>query len=181
MRDSASPAPLVFPNSADTSRGTNQSGVKLYNKSLVLSLVRRYGSLSKTEIGRRTGLSTQTSSVIMKQLEDDGLLIRKEPMRGKVGQPSIPMSLNPEGAFSIGFKFGRRSSSIGADDVRLSGAESARTIHPIRRFRGHNGSEQTATGKNLRPRHSGTLRNVGLGGRGGGAARGPGGLARLRH
>jgi hypothetical protein len=26
MRDSASPAPLVFPNSADTSRGTNQSG-----------------------------------------------------------------------------------------------------------------------------------------------------------
>jgi predicted transcriptional regulator len=112
MRDSASPAPLIFPNSADTSRGTNQSGVKLYNKSLVLSLVRRYGSLSKTEIGRRTGLSTQTSSVIMKQLEDDGLLIRKEPMRGKVGQPSIPMSLNPEGAFSIGFKFGRRSAEL---------------------------------------------------------------------
>jgi predicted NBD/HSP70 family sugar kinase len=112
MRDSASPAPLIFPNSADASRGTNQSGVKLYNKSLVLSLIRRYGSLSKTEIGRRTGLSTQTSSVIMKQLEDDGLLIRKEPMRGKVGQPSIPMSLNPEGAFSIGFKFGRRSAEL---------------------------------------------------------------------
>src|SRR5260221_9665026 len=48
----------------------------------------------------------------MKQLEDDGLLIRKEPMRGKVGQPSIPMSLNPEGAFSIGFKFGRRSAEL---------------------------------------------------------------------
>src|SRR5260221_7358849 len=112
MRDSASPAPLVFPNSADTSRGTNQSGVKLYNKSLVLSLVRRYGSLSKTEIARRTGLSTQTGSVIMKQLEDDGLLIRKEPMRGKVGQPSIPMALNPEGAFSIGFKFGRRTAEL---------------------------------------------------------------------
>src|ERR1700745_679676 len=112
MRVSPSPAPLIFPNSADASRGTNQSGVKLYNKSLVLSLIRRYGSLSKTEIGRRTGLSTQTSSVIMKQLEDDGLLIRKEPLRGKVGQPSIPMSLNPEGAFSIGFKFGRRSAEL---------------------------------------------------------------------
>src|SRR5260221_2388044 len=112
MRGSASPAPLIFPNSADTSRGTNQSGVKLYNKSLVLAPVRRYGSLSKAEIGRRTGLSTETSSVIMKQLEDDGLLIRKEPMRGKVGQPSIPMSLNPEGAFSIGFKFGRRSAEL---------------------------------------------------------------------
>jgi predicted NBD/HSP70 family sugar kinase len=100
------------PQTVDTSRGTDQSGVKLYNERLVLSLIRSHGSLSKTEIARRTGLSTQTSSVIMKHLERDGLLVREEPMRGKVGQPSIPMSLNPEGAFSIGFKFGRRSASF---------------------------------------------------------------------
>src|ERR1700750_122683 len=81
-----------------SSRGTGQSGVKLYNERLILSLVRSHGRLSKTEIARRTGLSTQTSSVIMKHLERDGLLVREEPMRGKVGQPSIPMSLNPEGA-----------------------------------------------------------------------------------
>jgi predicted NBD/HSP70 family sugar kinase len=96
----------------DPSRGTNQSGVKLYNERLVLSLIRSHGSLSKTEIARRTGLSTQTSSVIMKQLENDGLLIKGKPIRGKVGQPSVPMSLNPEGAFSIGFKFGRRSADL---------------------------------------------------------------------
>jgi predicted NBD/HSP70 family sugar kinase len=96
----------------DTSRGTDQSGVKLYNERLVLSLIRSHGSLSKTEIARRTGLSTQTSSVIMKHLESDGLLVREKPMRGKVGQPSIPMSLNPEGAFSVGFKFGRRSATF---------------------------------------------------------------------
>jgi predicted NBD/HSP70 family sugar kinase len=100
------------PPTVDISRGTDQSGVKLYNERLVLSLIRSHGSLSKTEIARRTGLSTQTSSVIMKHLESDGLLVREEPMRGKVGQPSIPMSLNPEGAFSIGFKFGRRSASF---------------------------------------------------------------------
>jgi predicted NBD/HSP70 family sugar kinase len=79
---------------------------------LVLSLIRSHGSLSKTEIARQTGLSTQTSSVIMKQLENDGLLIKGTPIRGKVGQPSVPMSLNPEGAFSIGFKFGRRSADL---------------------------------------------------------------------
>ena len=100
------------PHAVDTSRGTDQSGVKLYNERLVLSLIRSHGRLSKTEIARRTGLSTQTSSVIMKHLERDGLLVREEPMRGKVGQPSIPMSLNPEGAFSIGFKFGRRSATF---------------------------------------------------------------------
>ena len=104
---SAAPARFV-----DPSRGTNQSGVKLYNERLVLSLIRSHGSLSKTEIARRTGLSTQTSSVIMKQLENDGLLVKGTPIRGKVGQPSVPMSLNPEGAFSIGFKFGRRSADL---------------------------------------------------------------------
>jgi Winged helix-turn-helix DNA-binding/ROK family len=101
----------THPLTVDTSRGTDQSGVKLYNQRLVLSLIRRHGSLSKTEIARRTGLSTQTSSVIMKHLERDGLLLREKPIRGKVGQPSIPMSLNPEGAFSIGIKFGRRSAT----------------------------------------------------------------------
>ena len=102
----------MHPPTVDTSRGTDQSGLRLYNERLVLSLIRTHGSLSKTEIARRTGLSIQTSSVIMKHLEGDGLLVREEPMRGKVGQPSIPMSLNPEGAFSIGFKFGRRSASF---------------------------------------------------------------------
>ena len=100
------------PRTVDPSRGTNQSGVKLYNERLVLSLIRTHGSLSKTEIARRTGLSIQTSSVIMKQLENDGLLVKGTPIRGKVGQPSVPMSLNPEGAFSIGFKFGRRSADL---------------------------------------------------------------------
>jgi hypothetical protein len=64
----------------------------------VLSLVRRHGSLSKTDIARMTSLSAQTASVIMRKLEEDGLLERGEPLRGKIGQPSIPMSLNPEGA-----------------------------------------------------------------------------------
>lgn len=101
----------------DTSRGTNQTGVKLYNERLVLSLVRTHGPLSKGEISRMTGLSAQASSVIMKQLELDGLLVRGEPQRGKVGQPSIPMALNPEGAFSIGFKIGRRSADLALMDM----------------------------------------------------------------
>ena len=93
-------------------RGTNQSGMRDYNERLALSLVRRHGSLSKTEIARLTGLSAQTVSVIMRELEDEGLLLRNEPIRGKIGQPSIPMSLNPEGAFFLGLKIGRRSAEL---------------------------------------------------------------------
>ncbi|MDW6020980.1 ROK family protein [Mesorhizobium sp. BAC0120] len=83
-----------------------------FNERLVLSLVRRHGSLAKTEIARLTRLSAQTVSVIMRELEEEGLLLRNEPVRGKIGQPSIPMSLNPEGAFFLGLKIGRRSAEL---------------------------------------------------------------------
>ena len=90
-------------------RGSNQSGMRAYNERLVLSLVRRNGALAKSDIARLTGLSAQTISVIMRSLEADGLLQRGQPIRGRIGQPSVPMSLAPEGAFFLGLKIGRRS------------------------------------------------------------------------
>ncbi|RVD57243.1 ROK family transcriptional regulator [Mesorhizobium sp. M2D.F.Ca.ET.185.01.1.1] len=93
-------------------RGTNQSGMRDHNERLVLSLVRQHGSLAKSDIARMTGLSAQTVSVIMRELEEDKLLVRQAPLRGKIGQPSIPMALNPDGAFFIGLKIGRRSAEL---------------------------------------------------------------------
>ncbi len=94
------------------SLGTNQSGMRDANERLVLSLVRRHEALPKSDIARMTGLSAQTVSVIMRGLEADGLLCRREPVRGRVGQPSVPMALDPEGAFSFGVKIGRRSAEV---------------------------------------------------------------------
>jgi len=91
------------------SRGTNQIGVRLYNERLVLSLIRRHKSLPKADIARMTGLSPQTISIIANQLEADGLLLRGHAQRGRVGQPSVPYSLNPKGAYAFGLKIGRRS------------------------------------------------------------------------
>lgn len=96
----------------DPSGGANQSRVRDYNERLVLSLVRRNGYLAKSQIARRSGLSAQTVSVIMRSLENDGLLLKGKPQRGQVGQPSIPMSLNPNGVFSFGLKIGRRSADL---------------------------------------------------------------------
>jgi len=95
--------------SGGLTRGTNQTGVRLYNERLVLSLIRRHRSLPKADIARMTGLSPQTISIIINQLTDDGLLLKGEPQRGRIGQPSVPYSLNPEGAFAFGLKIGRRS------------------------------------------------------------------------
>lgn len=95
-----------------SSRGTNQSGVRLYNERLVLSLIRRHHALPKADIARMTGLSPQTISIIMNQLTKDGLLVRGQPLRVKVGQPLVPYSLNAEGAYFVGLKIGRRSSDL---------------------------------------------------------------------
>ncbi len=93
-------------------RGSNQSGMRAYNERLVLSLVRQAGPMPKAVIARVTGLSAQTVSVIMRALETDGLLQKGEPLRGKVGQPSVPMGLNSNGAFFLGLKIGRRSTEL---------------------------------------------------------------------
>ena len=93
-------------------RGSNQLGMRAYNERLVLSLVRRHGQLAKSEIARLTGLSAQTVSVIMRALEAEDLLVRGLPQRGKVGQPSVPLSLNPDGVLSLGLKIGRRSADL---------------------------------------------------------------------
>jgi predicted NBD/HSP70 family sugar kinase len=108
--EGAAEAPRLRP--ADLARGTNQTGVRLYNERLVLSLIRRHGSLPKAEIARLTGLSAQTISVIMNLLEADGLVEKQSRQRGKIGQPSVPFALKPDGAFSIGLKIGRRSCDL---------------------------------------------------------------------
>ncbi|TXH81688.1 MAG: winged helix-turn-helix domain-containing protein, partial [Rhizobium sp.] len=96
----------------DPTGGANQLGVRAHNERLVLSLVRRHDALSKADIARRSGLSAQTVSVIMRELEKDGLLSRDAPVRGRVGQPSIPMRLNPDAVLSFGVKIGRRSADL---------------------------------------------------------------------
>ncbi len=112
MKLGLDPAP-DRPNTEDPGlRGTNQSGMRAQNERLVLSLVRQQGALSKSDIARITGLSAQTVSVIMRALEGDGLLVRGKPIRGRIGQPSVPMMLDADGAFFFGLKIGRRSADL---------------------------------------------------------------------
>ena len=92
--------------------GSRQTDIRAYNERLLISLIRRHGSLSKAELARLARLSPQAISVIMRKLEDDGLLTRGDVLRGKIGQPSTPMSLAADGALSLGVKIGRRSAEV---------------------------------------------------------------------
>ena len=99
-------------NNSAAVAGVNQSNVRAHNERLVLTLVRRHDSLPASEIALRSGLSAQTVSVIIRALVADGLLLKGTPQRGKVGQPSVPLTLNPDGVYSIGLTIGRHSSEL---------------------------------------------------------------------
>lgn len=107
-------------------RGSNQIGMSQFNERVVLQAVRLHGSMPKADLARLTNLSTQTVSLIINRLLEEGLVRKLAPVRGKVGQPSVPIVLNPDGAFSIGIKIGRRSLDmllvdfVGATRARFS-------------------------------------------------------------
>jgi predicted NBD/HSP70 family sugar kinase len=90
-------------------RGSNQVGMRQFNERVVLQALRVHGSTPKAELARLTGLTAQTIGLITARLDEDQLLTREAPLRGRVGQPSVPMGLNPDGAFAVGIKIGRRS------------------------------------------------------------------------
>ena len=98
-------------------RGSNKASMRARNERLVITLLHRFGALSRAEIAARTGLSAQAVSVITRKMEAEGLIMGGEPQRGRVGQPSIPLALNPDGAFFIGVKVGRRSAEVVLGDM----------------------------------------------------------------
>jgi predicted NBD/HSP70 family sugar kinase len=83
--------------------------MRQFNERVVLQAIRLNGSLPKADLARLTGLTAQTIGLITARLNEDGLILKQDRVRGRIGQPSVPLSLNPDGAFAIGIKIGRRS------------------------------------------------------------------------
>ena len=129
MKQSVDPNPERSAPEDPGLRGTNQSGMRAQNERLVLSLVRHHTALSKSDIARITGLSAQTVSVIMRSLEAEGLLVRGVPVRGRIGQPSVPMMLDADGAFFFGLKIGRRSADLTLIDFQGNVRATQRQIY----------------------------------------------------
>jgi predicted NBD/HSP70 family sugar kinase len=98
------------------SPGSNHVALRATNERLVLSLIRAHGELSKAQIAELSGLTAQTASVISKSLVEAGLLIAGSPVRGRVGQPFVPLRLNPQGAMFFGLHVGRREACLALVD-----------------------------------------------------------------
>jgi predicted NBD/HSP70 family sugar kinase len=86
--------------------------MRQFNERVVLQAIRLNGALPKAEVARLTRLSTQTASVIIDGLLEQGLVVKQARLRGRIGQPSVPIALNPDGVFSLGIRIGRRSLDV---------------------------------------------------------------------
>ena len=102
----------TFEGNENGMRSGDSTGIRAYHERLMITAIRQAGALSKADIARTTGLSGQAATVIVNSLLDEGLLVKLDKVRGRVGKPFTPIALNPEGAFSIGVKIGRRSLEV---------------------------------------------------------------------
>lgn len=84
--------------------GTNLEQAKSHNRRVVIEAIRANGPLSRASIARLTALSSQTVSNIVDGLEQAGFLSAGAVLKGGRGQPAVPYSINPDGAYSIGLQ-----------------------------------------------------------------------------
>ncbi len=105
-----------MPNIADkiinSKAGSDQSQLRDQNQRAVLSFLRHNGTAPSAEIARRLGLSAQTVSNIIRALVAGGLLKLGKTQKGKVGKPSVPVMLHPDGVHGFGLNIGRRSTEL---------------------------------------------------------------------
>jgi predicted NBD/HSP70 family sugar kinase len=83
-------------------KGTNQEFGRPYNRRILLEAVRLYGPATRAELAKRVGLTLQTVSNIVGELETQGFVnsSRNRPMGVGARAPSI--AINPEGGFAVG-------------------------------------------------------------------------------
>ena len=70
--------------------GSQHNAMRRSNENTILALLQRDPGLPGSVIAKKTGLAPQTVSVLMRNLEADGVIVRGEALRGKRGQPAVP-------------------------------------------------------------------------------------------
>jgi predicted NBD/HSP70 family sugar kinase len=95
---------------------------------LVVERLLRDRSVSRAEVARSTGLSKQTISEVMRDLERDGWVHEDGQIQGSVGRSAVTYALRPDAAFVLGIDLGGTKLHIALAD--LHGEIVAESIEP---------------------------------------------------
>ena len=87
--------------------GSNLLHTKEFNLRIVHETIRLHGPISRAEVARRTELTGQTVSNLVRELMARGLVHEGERRQEGRGAPSVALSLNPNAAWSVGLDLDR--------------------------------------------------------------------------
>ena len=83
-------------------KGTNQEFGRPYNRRLVLETIRLHAPVARSAIAKRVGLTVQTVSTIIRELELQGFVRGARVLPRGRGLPPTFLTIDPEGGFAIG-------------------------------------------------------------------------------
>jgi predicted NBD/HSP70 family sugar kinase len=82
------------------------------NERKLLNIVRQHGIMPRHKIVEHMDVSVQAVGQIVRRLDQYQLLTHHKAVTVGLGQPPKPMSINADGAFSVGIKIGRRHTDV---------------------------------------------------------------------
>jgi predicted NBD/HSP70 family sugar kinase len=85
---------------------------------LVVERLLRDRSVSRAEIARSTGLSKQTISEVMRELERGGWVYEDGQIQGTVGRSAVTYALRPDAAFVLGIDLGGTKLHVALADLQ---------------------------------------------------------------
>jgi predicted NBD/HSP70 family sugar kinase len=83
-------------------KGTNQEFGRPYNRRIVLEAIRQHGPIARGDIAGRVGLTVQTVSNIIRELEEQDFIAGVRNAPKSRGYPATNLSINPDGGYAIG-------------------------------------------------------------------------------
>jgi predicted NBD/HSP70 family sugar kinase len=86
----------------------------------VMTAILHHGPISRAGISRETGLSKQTSSEIVRKLENEGWIEETGFTKGNIGRTAILYQIVPESGYIIGIDLGGTKVTVAVADITCS-------------------------------------------------------------
>ena len=98
----------------------NRDLMRAINRFAVLHAIRDAGSISRMDLAEVTGLSKATVTGITAELLAEGMVLEKESNASNGGRRPVPLTLNPQGAYTVGVHLSARHVTAVLMDLQAS-------------------------------------------------------------
>ncbi|MCP8970516.1 ROK family transcriptional regulator [Ectobacillus ponti] len=94
--------------------------IKRMNRASIISKIIEYGSISRAELAKVTGLNKATISVQAADLLEEGILIETQPVHGGLGRRPIMLSIHRKAGYVLGVDLDENTATFALADLTAS-------------------------------------------------------------